>query len=49
MIHHNMFSHGIDPKVISPQNYLEFPMEELDNCALKLNGKMELKVIRVTS
>lgn len=32
-----MFSYGIDPIVISSQNYLELPMEELKNCVLKLN------------
>lgn len=40
-----MFSSGIDPKVIHPENYLELPMEELNNYVLRLNGKLELKVI----
>lgn len=35
--------------VISSQNYLALPVEELTNCILKLNVKIELKVIGATA
>lgn len=40
-----MFSHGIDPRVISSQNYLQLPMKELNNCTKIKWKKMELRYL----
>lgn len=47
-IHNSMSLYGIDPRLISSQNYLELPMEELNNHVLKLSGNKELKVFGAT-
>lgn len=48
LIHNSMSLYGIDLRLISPQNYLELPMEELNNCVLKSSGNKELKVFGAT-